>query len=129
MTLENWAAPMPEVPLVTIGDIAVTQSWVVTPVGQAPVGQAQWFVTDMSVTTQEIPTWAVVCAVLFFLVCFLGLLFLLAKEMRTRGSVQVVVQAPGLMYSTQLPVWSLHQVHDVHGRVNYARTISAAGAR
>lgn len=129
MTLDPWTSAMSEQPLVTIGDITVTPSWVITPAGSAPVSSAQWFVTDMSVTTREIPTWAVVCAVLFFLVCFLGLLFLLAKEERTRGSVQVVVQGQGLLYSVQLPVWSVYQVHDVHGRVDYARSIGMSAGR
>jgi len=124
---DPWTSGAPEPVLVTIGDITVTPSWVVTPAGSAPVSSVQWHVTDMSVTTREIPTWAIVCAVIFFLFCFLGLLFLLAKEERTVGSVQVVAQAPGLLYSTQIPVWSLHQVHDVNGRVNYARSIAMTG--
>lgn len=109
--------------LVTIGDIAVTPSWVITPSGAAPIGQATFTVTDMSHTTREIPTWAIVCAVVFFFVCFLGLLFLLAKEDRTAGSVQVVVQAPGLLHVTQIPVWSWEQLQDANARVNYARAV------
>ncbi len=112
--------------LVTLGDVVVTPNWVVTPSGSAPVGRTTFTFTDMSHTTREIPTWAIVCAVVFFLFCFLGLLFLLAKETRTGGSVQVVVQGPGLLHVTQVPVWSWDQVQDMSARVNYARSVSAA---
>jgi len=112
--------------LVSIGDIGVTQSWVITPSGNRPVGKVQWIFTDMSRTAQTIPAWAIVCAVVFFFLCFLGLLFLLLKEDRTEGWVQVIVQGPGLVHTAQLPVSSPQQVADYNARVNYARSISAA---
>jgi hypothetical protein len=112
--------------LVSIGDIGVTQSWVMTPAGTRPVGSVQWMFTDMSRTVERIPVWAIVCAILFFLFC---LLFLLAKETRTEGTVQVVVQGPQLLHVVQLPVSSFHQVQDYNARVNYARAVSAAGPR
>lgn len=55
--------------LVTVGDISVTPSWVITPSGSAPV----------------------------------GLLFLLAKEDRTAGHVQITVQGPGLLHTVSVP--------------------------
>jgi hypothetical protein len=66
--------------------------------------------------------------VVFFFFCLLGLLFLLAKEERTEGSVQVVVQGPGFLHQVQLPVYSVIQVQDYAARVNYARSLSAAGS-
>jgi hypothetical protein len=112
--------------LVTIGDIGVNATWVVTPSGTCPAREVQWMFADMSRTVQRIPTWAIVCAVIFFLFCFLGLLFLLAKEESTDGHVQVVVQGPRLLHVVQLPVWSSAQVMDYNQRVNYARALSAA---
>ncbi|WP_037074751.1 hypothetical protein [Pseudonocardia spinosispora] len=112
--------------LVTIGDIGVSQSWVVTPSGTRPVGEVHWMFTDMSRTTERIPAWAIVCTVLFVWFCFLGLLFLLAKEQRTEGMVQVIVQGPGLAHTVSLPVYSVNQVMDYNQRVNYARSLSAA---
>ena len=112
--------------LVSLGDIGVTQSWVVTPSGTRPVGSVTWLFTDMSRTTQAIPVWAIVCAILFFAFCLLGLLFLLVKETRTEGFVQIVVQGPRLVHTTQLPVSSIQQVADYNARVNYARALSAA---
>lgn len=122
--------PPTEPLLVSIGDIGVTQSWVITPGATRPVGEVQWMFTDMSRTTTAIPTWAVVCAVVgFFFVCFLSLLLLLVKETRTEGVVQVVVQGPRLVHTTQLPVSSPQQVADYNARVNYARSLTAAAGR
>jgi hypothetical protein len=114
--------------MVTIGDIVCTNTTVITPSGQAPIGGVVWSYTDMSRTDRVIPTWAIVCAVAFFFFCLLGLLFLLAKEERTEGSVQVVVQGPGFLHQVQLPVYSVIQVQDYAARVNYARSLSAAGS-
>ena len=112
--------------MVTIGDIACTNTQVITPSGQAPIGGVVWSYTDMSRTTRSIPTWAIVCTVIFFFFCLLGLLFLLAKEDRTEGTVQVVVQGQGFLHQVQLPVSSVMQVQDYAARVNYARSLSAA---
>jgi hypothetical protein len=63
-----------------------------------------------------------------FLLGLLGLLFLLVKEDRTDGTVQVVVQGPGFVHGTQLPVASPQQVADYNARVNYARSVSTAAS-
>lgn len=112
--------------LVSIGDIGVTPTSVITPTGTAPIGEVTFLFTDMSRTTQEIPTWAIVLTVIFVVFCLLGLLFLLVKETRTQGSVQVVVQGPRLLHTVQLPVWSPEQAWDYNARVNYARSVAAA---
>ena len=114
--------------LVTIGDIGVTPSTVITPNGTRPVGKVQWMFTDMSRTTQAIPAWAIVCTIAFFVFCLLGLLFLLVKETRTEGSVQVIVQGPGFVHTVQLPVYSVAQVADYSARVNYASSVSAGAS-
>lgn len=113
--------------IVTVGDIAVSQSWVSTPSGARPRSEVTWTVTPMYQTTEGIPTWAIVCAVLFFLLCLLGLLFLLVKEQRTTGYVQVTVQAPNFIHVCYIPVSSPMQAHDVLSRVDYIRTLAAAG--
>jgi hypothetical protein len=116
-------------PLVTIGDISCTQEQVITPSGTRPIAAVSWSFNDMSRTWQTIPTWAVVCAAVgFFLVCFFSLLFLLAKETKTEGWVQVVVQGPGFVHTSHIPVYSAYQVSDYAARVNYARSLSAAAA-
>jgi hypothetical protein len=115
--------------LVTIGDIACTQTEVITPTGRCAIGSATWTFTDMSRTTKEIPTWAIVCMAIFLFSCLLGLLFLLAREERTEGFVQVVVQGPGFLHHVQLPVSSVAQIYDLNARVGYARGLSSAAAQ
>lgn len=114
--------------MVTVGDIVCTQQEVITPSGRAPIGTVVWSFTDMSRTTRTIPTWAIVCTVIFFFFCLLGLLFLLAKEERTEGAAQIVVQGPGFLHQTQIPVHSVPQLQDLAARVNYARSLSAAAS-
>jgi hypothetical protein len=119
-------APSGEPILIQIGDISVTQSTVYTPSGARPLNEVQWSVTDMTVTSQSIPTWAIVCAIIFFLFCLLGLLFLLVKETVTKGTMQVTVHGSGFVHTTQIPIVSTDQVADINARVNYARTLNAA---
>src|ERR1035437_8022310 len=122
------ASPQPvEQPLVIIGDIVVSQSWVVTPSGTRSIRDVTWGVTDMSMTTTGIPVWAIVCTIIFVWFFLLGLLFLLAKETKTQGVVQVTVQAPNWVHFVQIPVYHPSAVIDVNSRVNYARSLSAAG--
>ena len=63
--------PAPPAPVesfaVTIGDIGVTRTWVVTPNGNAPVAGSRWIVLDQSRTEKKIPTWAIICAIVFAL--------------------------------------------------------------
>ncbi|HEY3870507.1 MAG TPA: hypothetical protein VGM10_19230 [Actinocrinis sp.] len=131
----GWGQPstggygMPSPPLVTIGDIACTQTEVITPSGTCPIATTVWSFTDMSRTQRVMPTWAIVMTVIGVFFCLLGLLFLLVKEERTEGWVQIVVQGPGFLHQTQLPVSSVLQVQDYNARVAYARSLVAAAAR
>src|SRR6266508_233272 len=109
MSAPDYYSPQPAV-LVTIGDIACTADAVITPSGTRPIREVNWTFTDMSRTTQGLPTWAIVCAIVFFIFCFLGLLFLLVRETRTEGFVQITVQAPGFVHAVQLPVSTPDQV-------------------
>lgn len=122
----DWSAYDPF--LVSIGEIGVTRHWVVTPNGQSPVCQVHFTFTNLSRTTTTIPTWAIVMAILFFFLCFLGLLFLLVKEERTEGWVQVGATSPGLAYSVQIPVSSPQQVMHYAAQIEHARAIAAAAA-
>ena len=112
--------------VLTIGDIGVTRNWVVTPNGTARLGGSQWIARDMTRTESKIPTWAIVLAVVFALVCLLGLLFLLAKEKHTTGYFEVSVQAGNLLHATQIPVSSQYQVAQIRQQVSQAQTLAAA---
>lgn len=120
--VDQFGSPSPV--LVAVGDIACTKEEVITPSGRAPISGTTWTFTDMSRTYRGIPVWAIVLAVLFFVFCFLGLLFLLAKEDRTEGWVQITVQGRGVMHVTQIPVTSPMVVMDLNSRVNYARSLA-----
>lgn len=125
MTIEPAGHGDVEPTLVTIGDIVVSQHWVVTPSGTRPRAEVSWSATPMYQSSKAIPTWAIICAILFFVFCLLGLLFLLVKEERTTGHVQVMAQAPGFLHSCYVPVSSMAQVQDVMARLDYARNLAS----
>ena len=112
--------------MTSIGDIAFSTHWLVTPVGTKPLRGTQILVTDFSRTESKIPGWAIVLAVLGALFFLLGLLFLLVKETVTTGSVQVMVHNDGLSHATQVFVRSPYEVAEIQQRANYARQLIAA---
>jgi hypothetical protein len=118
--------PQPETFVVTLGDIGVTAHWVVTPNGTVPLAGTQWTLTDQTRTVRKIPTWAIVCAIAFALLCLIGLLFLLAKEDRTTGWLEVRVQGGTLDHTTQIPVTSDAQVRTLRQWFARAQTMAAA---
>jgi hypothetical protein len=122
---QDSAASVPEV-LVTIGDIACTQTQLLTPNGVHPLKGTNWIVTNNTATKEKIPTYAIVLAIVFALLCLVGLLFLLIKERTIEGSMQVSVQSAEVFYATQIPISDPHQVLDVEQRVNYARGLARA---
>jgi sensor histidine kinase YesM len=104
-----------------LGQIACTDTRVHTPVGSYPLAGTTWTVTNQSYVTESIPGWAIVLAIIFFIFCLLGLLFLLVKERRTSGSVQVSVQGPGFAYSSLIPAYNEMAIYQVTERVNWIR--------
>lgn len=115
--------------VLTIGDIGVTRHWVVTPNGSAPLAGSQWITRDMTRVESKIPTWAIVLAIIFALLCLVGLLFLLVKEPQTRGHIEVSVQNGTLYHVTQIPVVSAAQIDQIRQQVHQAQTLTAAAAR
>lgn len=111
---------------VTIGDIGVTRNWVVTPNGNAPAAGSRWIVLDQSRTERKIPTWAIVLAIIFAVACLIGLLFLLVKEDKTSGYVEVTVISGTLTHTTQVPIRSQGEIAQVRNRVHQAQTLAAA---
>ena len=124
MGASGWNVQATEPPLVMIGDISCTQHYVVTPGGTVPITGTTWTVADLTRTEQSIPAWAIVLTILFFIVCLLGLLFLLCKETRVSGYLQVTVQGPRVMHTTQIPMSNGSQIADVHAWVSYARSLA-----
>jgi hypothetical protein len=110
--------------LTTIGDIAVSEYWISTPTGQYPIRGTVWTVTDMSTYEERLSTTALILALVCSLFCLLGLLFLLMKDVRPTGFVQVMVEGNGFCYSTMIPVMNADTVLDVNDEVDYARELA-----
>ncbi len=111
--------------LFTVGDIGVSRYWVITPSGTVPIAGTQWILKDNTRIERSMPGYAVVLAVLFFLACFLGLLFLAIREDRLTGSMEIHVRGPdGFYHLTQVPVWKYDQVHQIGQAVNNARQLA-----
>jgi len=106
---------------VQLGDIGVTDTRVHTPVGSYPLRGTTWTVSNQTFVTQGIPAWAIVLAIVFFIFCLLGLLFLLVKERRVNGAVQVSVAGPGFSHSTYIPVYNEMAVFQVSRQVDWIR--------
>lgn len=129
--ISQYPAPTSQFVL-TIGDIGITRDHVVTPRGSAPLRSAQWIFADRTMRTRTTPTWAIVlaCVSVFlfiwvFLLGLLGLLFLLAKEDRIAGTVDVQVYAEGVYHLVQIPVYSYYTVSQIHQQVSQAQSMSA----
>lgn len=112
-------------PLVAVGDIVVTQEGIITPVGTLPLKGAVWNATDMSRTEEKMAQTGIVLGIIFgVLLCGLGLLFLLMKEKKTTGFIQVTVTSAGRHHSTMIPATVPESFQMVMGQVNYARSLS-----
>ena len=69
----------------------------------------------------------VVLAILFVWFCLLGAsAFLLMKELKQVGYIQVTVQGSGFYHSALIPAGGPQMVAIVTQQVNYARTLAGA---
>ena len=85
--------------LTRLGDIEATATTLRTPAGDVPLAHAVvTVVDDLEVRT---PTWAVLCAIVGFLVVpVVSLLFLLVRETVRTEALRVVVSGGGVRYET-----------------------------
>ncbi|MFJ3978483.1 hypothetical protein [Streptomyces sp. NPDC090021] len=107
-----------------LGDITVAGDQIITPSGTMPLRGAMWNATDFSRTEEKIPPHAIVLAIVFFLFCLLGLLFLLMKERTTTGYIQVTVTSGGRHHSTMIPAVDANTFHWVMSQLSHARALS-----
>ncbi|PXA71649.1 hypothetical protein [Cryobacterium arcticum] len=123
----GWAPAAQEPTLVQFGDISISEHWLVTPAGTAPLRGTQIFVTDMTREERFIPAWAIVLAIIGFFFFFLGLLFLLVKETRISGFMQISVTNGAFSYqSAELSHGSrTNQLFELQNRANFARGVIA----
>jgi hypothetical protein len=112
--------------VVGVGEIGVSPRWVHVEDGLYPLRDSRWTVTDQVREVSEIPPYAIVLAVIFFMVFLLGLLFLLIKERTVEGVVEVSVEGDGYHHVTHEPVASYGAVQSIHRRVSYIRHLAAA---
>jgi hypothetical protein len=112
-------------PQLQIGDITVLNTgWIETPSGRMPLRGAVWNAMDMSRTEEKIPSYAIVLAIVFAVFCLLGLLFLLMKERRTTGWIQVTVTSGGLHHTTMIPAVDERTPQWVMQQIVYANNLS-----
>lgn len=128
---EGIAAQMPPMPTMgypaaglSLGDITIAGDQIITPSGPMPLRGAIWNATDFSRTEEKIPAHAIVLAVIFFLFCLLGLFFLLMKERRTTGYIQITVNSAGRHHSTMIPAVDPGTYMWVMSQINQARALS-----
>lgn len=105
--------------LLMVGDIAITQTYVILPYGRYPLRGTIWTVQDNTQVNEGIPAWAIVLAIIgFLIVCIFSLFFLLVKERRYTGNIVITVSGPGLYHSVPFPAGpaSGARVADLIGR-------------
>ncbi|MGC4893010.1 hypothetical protein [Micromonospora sp. DT31] len=112
--------------VVQIGEIMVTPPVIRTPAGVLPLAGSSWYVMDHWQKEEKIATWAIVASIVgFFCLTVFSLLFLLVKETRHHGIVQVTVTNGGHQYVARIPVADQFQAQQINNQVNYARSLSA----
>lgn len=117
--------PAQSVVAVQIGEIMVTPPVIRTPAGVLPLAGSSWHVMDHWQKEEKVATWAIVASILgFFCLTVFSLLFLLVKETRHHGTVQVTVTNGGHQYVARIPVADQFQVQQINNQVNYARSLS-----
>lgn len=117
----------PEAVRLTLGDVVISDHWLVSPSGTVPVAEVQWSTQHLWQSHRRIPPPAIVAAVLTFWT-LIGLLFLLAREERTSGSVQVTVSGPRFMHVMSFPVRSPGDAQRIEASVAQARQIAVMAA-
>ena len=119
----------PEEVVLTIGDIGVSPSWVVTPNGTALLAGSQWTVLDHTRVEKYRSPWVVMSAVVLAFFFLVGLLLLLVRKERTVGYVHVTVVSGHLMHTTQLPVADPIDVDRVRAIVRRAQIMATEARR
>jgi hypothetical protein len=126
LNLPEFAGAQPEQWVARIGDVSISPHWVLTPTGPHPIRGSVWTVTDMSHQEERVSTTGIILAVVFFLFCLLGLLFLLMKDRVTVGYIQVTVHGDGFYHSTMIPATGPQTMMFVNQQVNHARSLAAS---
>lgn len=125
--------------MANLGDVAVYERVVVTPLGRWPMRGAQFMLAQQPQVVRRTTTVGTVLAVVSVvlalvgalftcggsLILLLGLLFLLMKEEGLAGPAIVVVRAGGQIYQAQVPLVSPGQLPWLVNNVNYCQALAA----
>jgi len=114
----------PEEIRLTIGDVAISDHWLVSPAGTVPVAGTQWSTQHMWSTRRYLPGWAVVLCILTWWIFLLGFLWLLVREERTTGSILVTVTRPKFMHTMSFPVLTPGDAQRTEAAVARARQLA-----
>lgn len=127
--------PVPAVPSANVprdqviarfGQLCVTTSRVITPVGAYPLTGSAWRLVDEWHEVRETPPWAVAVAVGGFLVVpFFSLFFLLYKESRCRGDVVILADLADGEHTCRVPVRTHTEVALLRRQVAHVRSLAA----
>lgn len=126
MTMQPVPGPGPEPSpfLVSVGNIHATREWVVTPAGSWDAASVSVTTQNQTATTTHTPAWAIVMVIVFIWFFLLSLLFLLARETRITGYINVTVWGPGGQnYTENVPIVDAAQRADVFARVAYLQGV------
>lgn len=120
-------APVGQEPVLhIIGDVTVSEHWIITPRGTVPLAGSAWTVQPATSSVERTPGWAIAAAIVFFFACFLGLLFLLVKRTEITGWCDVHIEQPatGFQHMTRVPVHKGTQVFDLEDDVQAVRHLA-----
>jgi hypothetical protein len=107
------------------GRITVTDTMVRTSTRSFPLRGSVWRTFDYWQTRRVTPEWAIVLAIVgFFFMPFVSLLFLLVKEQRMSGVLQVAVWDGIRQHAVDLPVRSSLDLQNWRRQVDYVRSLA-----
>lgn len=107
------------------GRITVTDTTVRTSTRSFPLRGSVWRTFDYWQTRRVTPDWAIVLAVVgFFVMPFVSLLFLLVKEQRMSGVLQVAVWDGIRQHAVDLPVRGPLELQNWRRQVDYVRSLA-----
>lgn len=112
--------------LFSVGDVAVSRYWIVTPHQAVPIQGTRWVSRENTFTQHVMPGYAVVLCVVFIVFCFLGLLALALREDRVSGTVEVTItNDDGFFHTTNIIVNDASHVAAIRQSVAHAQYLAA----
>lgn len=123
-----------------IGDVAVYERVIITPMGTWPMMGSQWLLAQQPHLVRKTSTFGVVCTVIscvlaaltFWWTCGLGLLFLFGlfflkdKVSVLEGPAIIVIRSGHNIYQAQEFIQSPNQLPWLINKVNYCQAIAAS---